>query len=468
MAAQTYYCTLTAVGEAKDANAKALGIALKFTEMALGDGNGALPIPDRTRTALVRQVRRGAINSMKTDPANPGQVIIEQVIPETEGGWWIRELGVYDSDGDLVAIGNCPETYKPQLAEGSGRTQVVRMVLIMSSSATVQLKVDPSVVLATRKYVDDQDALHVAALDPHPQYLTKTDGAARIAAAVAALVNASPSTLDTLAELATALGNDQDFAAHMMAALALKAPLASPVLTGTPSAPTPGQFDHDDSIATTGFVQRAIGNLSGIATPTASTVLTLAQLGSLVLFNGSTPNQILRLPAVAGVLQGHGYWLQNTASVPVTIAANAAETISSNGVGIGSTSGASLSLGVGESTLLVSTGGGWTEQQGLRSSSIGFLGSASQSWKDVSASRTYGVVYTNTTGRPILVVASGTANNAEGYYTLQVGGVVVGQAVVPPGGKVFSMYTVVPAGSTYVLNKGGGDTYGTPLWAELR
>lgn len=232
MANQTYFCTLTAVGEAKDANAKALGTALKLTEMAVGDGNGALPIPDRARTSLVRQVRRAPLNTLKPDPLNPGQLIAEQIIPEDVGGWWIRELGIYDDAGDLIAIGNCPETYKPQLAEGSGRVQVVRMVLIMSSAATVQLKIDPAVVLATRKYADDQDAAHAAAADPHPQYLTEAEGAARIQAAVQALVNSSPATLDTLAELAAALNNDKDFAVTITNALALKAPKDAPTFTG--------------------------------------------------------------------------------------------------------------------------------------------------------------------------------------------------------------------------------------------
>lgn len=196
MANQTYFCTLTAIGEAKDANAKALGTALKLTDMAVGDGNGALPTPDRTRTALVREKRRAPLNTLKADPLNPGQLIAEQIIPEDVGGWWIRELGIYDDAGDLIAIGNCPETYKPQLAEGSGRVQVVRMVLIMSSAATVLLKIDPSVVLATRKYADDQDAAvaqaaaaqdaaHVAAADPHPQYMTDAETAAKITTSIA-------------------------------------------------------------------------------------------------------------------------------------------------------------------------------------------------------------------------------------------------------------------------------------------
>ncbi|MBD2786727.1 phage tail protein, partial [Xenorhabdus sp. DI] len=80
--------------------------------------------------------------------------IAEQVIHESEGGWWIREIGLFDKDGILIAVGNCAETYKPQLQEGSGRTQTIRMVLIVSHTDAVSLKIDPSVVLATREYVD--------------------------------------------------------------------------------------------------------------------------------------------------------------------------------------------------------------------------------------------------------------------------------------------------------------------------
>lgn len=187
--AQTYYGILTAVGEAKDANAKALGIPLVYAEMAVGDGNGVVPVPDRNRTSLVHQQRRAPLNSLSRDPQNPNQVIAEQVIPESIGGWYIRELGLYDADGDLVAIANCPETYKPLLAEGSGRVQNVRMVIIVSSADNVQLKVDPSIILATRDYADkkagdavvtannyasqktaDAVATHKAELNPHAQY----------------------------------------------------------------------------------------------------------------------------------------------------------------------------------------------------------------------------------------------------------------------------------------------------------
>lgn len=177
------------------------------------------------------------------------------MIPEDEGGWWIREIGLFDKDGDMIAVANCAETYKPQLQEGSGRVQVVRMILIVSSTAAVTLKIDPSVVLATRKYVDDQIiqvksyvdqkmAAHVAAADPHKQYAPKEspaltgrptaptaegkDSSTQIAntafvqAAIAALVGSSPEALDTLNELAAALGNDPNFATTVTNSLAGK------------------------------------------------------------------------------------------------------------------------------------------------------------------------------------------------------------------------------------------------------
>jgi hypothetical protein len=156
--AQTFFCVLTAIGESKDANAKALGIPLRFTEMAVGDGGGVVPTPDKKLTKLINQTRRAPLNQLSRDPVNTNQVIAEQVIPENVGGWWMRELGLYDEDGDLIAYGNCPPTYKPQLAEGSGRTQVVRMVIVMSSAANVELKIDPSVVLATRSYLESYAA----------------------------------------------------------------------------------------------------------------------------------------------------------------------------------------------------------------------------------------------------------------------------------------------------------------------
>lgn len=177
-----YFALLTNQGAAKLANAAALGTKVSITSMGVGDGGGTLPTPDAAQTKLIGEKRRAQLNSLTVNAANSSQIIAEQIIPENEGGFWIREIGLYDSDGVLIAVANCPETYKPQLAEGSGRTQTVRMILIVNSTTAVTLKIDPSVVLATRKYVDAAvievkayaDSVmksHTGAKNPHSQYL---------------------------------------------------------------------------------------------------------------------------------------------------------------------------------------------------------------------------------------------------------------------------------------------------------
>ena len=179
--ATKYFALLTNIGAAKLANATALGAKVEITQMAVGDGNGALPTPNPAQTALTHELRRAQLNMLTIDPVNTNQIIAEQVIPEDVGGWWIREIGLFDKDGDMIAVANCAETYKPQLQEGSGRVQVIRVILIVSSTEAVTLKIDPSVVLATRKYVDDKiievkayaDELlkkHIEAESPHKQY----------------------------------------------------------------------------------------------------------------------------------------------------------------------------------------------------------------------------------------------------------------------------------------------------------
>ncbi|MFB1118509.1 phage tail protein [Dickeya dadantii] len=203
-----YFTLLTQMGEKKLAAAIAAGKPLELVQMGVGDGNGVLPAPDSVQTRLVNERRRGAINSLTVDPDNASQMIAEQVIPENEGGFWLREIGLYDVDGDLIAVGNCPETYKPELKEGSGRVQTVRMILIVSRTDAVTLKFDPTVALATRRYADTLLADHVAAMNPHKQY----------------------------------------------------APIESPVFTGSPTAPTPTAGDNSKKLATTEFV--AVG-LSG-------------------------------------------------------------------------------------------------------------------------------------------------------------------------------------------------------------
>ncbi|HEA1692634.1 phage tail-collar fiber domain-containing protein [Escherichia coli] len=323
-----FYTLLTDIGAAKLASAAALGVPLKITHMAVGDGGGVLPTPDAKQTALVNEKRRAALNMLYIDPQNSSQIIAEQVIPENEGGWWIREVGLFDESGALIAVGNCPESYKPQLAEGSGRTQTVRMVLITSSTDNITLKIDPAVVLATRKYVDDktlelkvyaddQMAKHLAAPDPHSQYAPKASPTftgtpkaptpaagnnttqvattAFVQAALTALINGAPATLDTLKEIASAINNDPNFSTTINNALALKAPLSSPALTGTPTAPTAAQSVNNTQIATTAFVKSAIAGMVGSA-PAA-----LDTLNELAAALGNDPNfATTMLNALAG------------------------------------------------------------------------------------------------------------------------------------------------------------------------
>lgn len=149
-----FFAILTKVGEAKQANADALGIPWNISQMGVGDANGTDPIPDRLQTKLINERRRAPLNQLMIDPLNASVLIAEQVIPADVGGWWVREIGLYDADDDLVAVANCAPSFKPMLAQGSGRTQIVRMNFIISSITNVVLKIDPAVVLATRDYVD--------------------------------------------------------------------------------------------------------------------------------------------------------------------------------------------------------------------------------------------------------------------------------------------------------------------------
>ncbi|MGY9521328.1 phage tail protein [Citrobacter freundii] len=312
-----FYTLLTDIGAAKLASAAALGVPLKITHIAVGSGGGVLPTPNAQQTALVAEERRAALNMLYIDPQNSSQIIAEQVIPENEGGWWIREVGLFDETGALIAVGNCPESYKPKLAEGSGRTQTVRMVLITSSTDNITLKIDPAVVLATRKYaddkvlelkvyVDDLMAKHLAAVDPHSQYAPKDSptligtpkaptaaagnnstqlaNTAFVQAAILALIGGAPATLDTLKEIAAAINNDPNFSTTINNALALKAPLASPALTGAPTAPTAVQSTNNTQIATTAFVKSAVAGLVG-SSPEA-----LDTLNELAAALGNDPN----------------------------------------------------------------------------------------------------------------------------------------------------------------------------------
>lgn len=151
-----FFTVLTRTGQAKLANAIATATPLQITHISVGDGNGqAVPVSEAV-TALVRETYRGQVNTLTRDAGNPNWAIAEMVIPTDVGGWTVREVGMFDAAGDLIAYGNFPASYKPVIAEGSGKELVVRMYVETSAAAAIQLKIDPTVVLATRAWVVSQ------------------------------------------------------------------------------------------------------------------------------------------------------------------------------------------------------------------------------------------------------------------------------------------------------------------------
>ncbi len=157
----SFQTIITNLGAAKIAAAIQGGGVVNLSHMALGDGGGNVTIPDANQSGLVREVYRAELNHLTRSPANPNYVIAEMVVPSETGGWSIREVGLYDNGGSLIAVGNFPETYKPQLSEGSARDLVVRFIMEVSTNAIIALQIDPAVVLATRQWVAENFSLAI-------------------------------------------------------------------------------------------------------------------------------------------------------------------------------------------------------------------------------------------------------------------------------------------------------------------
>lgn len=149
----TYYTLLTKTGQARIANAVALNQMVNLTYMAVGDGNGNPTTPNENQTALVREKYRATINQLTVDADNPNYLVAELIIPTNVGGWSIYEVGVFDDQNQLIAVANFPATYKPELAEGSGRDLIVRIVIQVSNTSVVTLKIDPAITLASQAWV---------------------------------------------------------------------------------------------------------------------------------------------------------------------------------------------------------------------------------------------------------------------------------------------------------------------------
>ncbi len=349
---------ITDTGAKKLAQAAAPGgNPVRLTHMAVGDGGGTLPTPDSKQTRLVHEVWRHTVNRVILDATHQNRIIAELVIPPETGGFWIREIGVFDEHGDLIAVGNTAESYKPAVAEGSGRAQTFRTILTVSSTATVALTVDNTMVMATVDYVDDKLKEHEhsrrhpdasltakgfvqlsSATNSTSEALAATPKAVKAAYDLAngkytaqdattarkglvQLSSATNSTSETLAatpkavkaayDLANAKYTAQDattaqkgivqlssatnstsetLAATSKAVKAVmdetnkKAPLNSPALTGTPTTPTARQGTNNTQIASTAFVMAAIAALVD-SSPDA-----LNTLNELAAALGNDPN----------------------------------------------------------------------------------------------------------------------------------------------------------------------------------
>ncbi|WP_319025432.1 phage tail protein [Pseudomonas mosselii] len=686
-----FYAILTNVGAAKQANADALGIPWRITQMGVGDANGTDPTPNATQIALVNEWRRAPLNQLKVDDKDPSIIVAEQVIPADVGGRWIREIGLYDADGDLIAVANCAPTYKPLLSQGSGRTQVVRMNLIVSSSSSVQLKIDPSVVLATREWVTEelarQDFKHSAvaattaaivlsglqtidgvALEAGARVLVRNqaaakdnglylvaagpwvrcadaDASAKVTPGLLVLIERGVANGDSAWQLVTdgpiTLGvtglafemawgrtgvtagtyrsvtvdrygrvlaatnpttvegyglTDVYTKTQVDQALAGKAPLASPDFTGIPKAPTAPAGTETTQVANTAFVVAAIRALISSAPGALDTLNELAAaLGNDPNFAATMTNALAGKAGKATTLAGYGItdaqpwakllsdfvtnggWGLGQKTPAYVMNANSAVTIGFYGAGgvgalnfadvyspllvlcrgeqvvaqlqytqgnylawrgsydggatwtvwstglrfgdygiggqhvstetdlnkylgggkyitpgsglvglpsgwaqgrhsVDVTGGASYctqvitGLGANRGRIAIRTfdGAGWQEQELVTPSNQVSFG-VGQTWQDVTASRTWGTNYPNSTGKPIMLAitvrdtAGGAGNLAARLY---VGGIVVGNCYMV-GGSQTTLYGVVPPGVLYQLQR--DDTNDAIVtWAELR
>ncbi|EHY5694503.1 phage tail protein [Escherichia coli] len=305
---------ITDTGAKKLAQAAAPdGNPVHLTHMAVGDGGGTLPTPDSKQTRLVHEVWRHTVNRVILDATHQNRIIAELVIPPETGGFWIREIGVFDEHGDLIAVGNTAESYKPTVAEGSGRVQTFRTILTVSSTATVALTVDNTMVMATVDYVDDKLKEHEQSRR-HPDASLTAKGFVQLSSATnsdSETLAATPKAVKAAYDLANGKYTAQDattarkgivqlssatnstsetLAATPKAVKAVmdetnkKAPLNSPALTGTPTTPTARQGTNNTQIASTAFVMAAIAALVD-SSPDA-----LNTLNELAAALGNDPN----------------------------------------------------------------------------------------------------------------------------------------------------------------------------------
>ena len=174
MAGYKYYTILTDIGKQKLVEAIATESPLDFTEMAVGDSNGTSYDPTSDMTALKHETYRATISNVSIDEVDKNIMIFQLVVPSSSGGYYIREAGLFLSDGSLIAIARTVEQYKPQLSEGAGASIDINMRIAISSEAQIYINIPESNSYATHKYVAEEFKKHTQEEDPHQQYMLKT------------------------------------------------------------------------------------------------------------------------------------------------------------------------------------------------------------------------------------------------------------------------------------------------------
>ncbi|EMM9642005.1 phage tail protein [Providencia rettgeri] len=482
-----YFALLTTYGEKVLAEATALGTKIELTHMAVGDGGGTLPSPDTKQTKLINEKRRAAINTLFIDSVNTNQVIAEQVIPENEGGWWIREIGLFDKSGLLVAVANSPETYKPLLAEGSGRTQTIRMILIVSHTEAVTLKVDPAIVLATRGYVDDsvKTAIeaHVKSRN-HPDATTSDKGFVQLADALSADNNKAITP-----KLATEINQRAVNAQNSANAANTAATNANNNANGR--VPSTRKVNNKPLSADITLSAGDVGAYTKAETDTKVADAKKAGTDANTNANGRVPNtrKVNNKPLSADITLSAGdvgaYTKAETdtkvadakkAGTDAQATANAANTAATNANNNANgrvpngrkVNGKPLSADI---SLTAGDVGAYTKAEVDSKFATGSGLGYGQAWQNVKASRAVGTVYTNSTGKPIvlLVTASTSANDRMNGINIHVNGVVIATSMTYGNGAKAPVSAVIPHGSTYKIDYPSGTV--SPFihqWFELR
>jgi phage-related tail fiber protein len=513
--ANEFFTILTATGRNKLAAATATGTALTLTQMAVGDGdNGAYYSPTEALTTLKHEVWRGAINHLAVDATNPNWIVAELVIPDNVGGFYIREVGLFDNTGAMIAVGKFPESYKPTLAAGSNKQLYVRMILEVANTSAVTLLVDPSVVLVTRQYCDDKITAEINKLDGKQSVRVATTAAIALSGLLTIDGVALAATDRVLVKNQVVAGENGIYvvaagnwtrAADADSAIEVTPGIFISVEQGTTNSDSVWQLvtDAPVTLGVTGLMFEMVGGKTGVGSGTYRSV-TVNQRGQVT--GGTNPTTIAGYgitDATSQVgFQQNVYSAANATGTADAIVATFAPTITALANGMTLNVRASSANTVATPTFTPNNGtiaakiivkgnglalmagdiagaGHWIELQYdvtldkwvLLNPAKGVnpgVSSGQSGYTNLTGSRAISTIYTNTSGRPLHVaITIQTEAIAQSGCRLLVGGAEVSQFYTPTASNVFGyLQGIVPPGATYQVIQASG-TNTLALWQEL-